>query len=341
MNFEVKYIGLSTAQVLWNQWYQSALIVDNLEEKFASKRWVTCHQIDLTQEPAFTYCGIDMFGPFLVRDGCKQRKYYGAMFTCMSSRALHIETTNSMSTDSFILALRRLINWRGNVRMIHTDHGANFVGADIELGKAFNEMNHTKINNFLMELGGEWITWHWNSPMASNMGGVQEHQICSARNILNLLLRTNEESINDESLRTWLVEAEGILNSRPITCESIGDVNSYLRWFQCSCWLWRLRWWCHHQEFFRRKIYIAENNVCMFGICVISFDQDGEKKFMQHCKLNWSGSRCKETFKLETLFWYVAKLFEIHGQWHEHWKPLVTRKIWSQCLVDDWKKLFK
>ena len=49
MNFEVKYIGLSTAQVLWNQWYQSALIVDDFEEKFASKRWVTCHQIDLTR----------------------------------------------------------------------------------------------------------------------------------------------------------------------------------------------------------------------------------------------------------------------------------------------------
>ena len=112
----------------------------------------------LTQEPPFTYCSMDMFGPFLVKDGRKQRKYYGAMFTCMSSRVVHIETTNSMSTDSFILALRRLISQRGNVRMICTDNGTIFVGANIELRKAFNEMNHTKINNFLMELGGEWIT---------------------------------------------------------------------------------------------------------------------------------------------------------------------------------------
>ena len=135
----------------------------------------------------------------------------------------------------------------------------------------------------------------------------------------------------------WLM-LKGFWILGPITCESIGDVNSYLLWFQCSCWLWRLRWWCHHQEFCRRKIYIAKNNVDMFGICVISFDQDEEKKFMQHCKLDWSGSRCKETFKLETLFWYVAALFEIHGQWHKYWKPLVTRKVWSQCLVGDWKK---
>ena len=104
----------------------------------------------LTQEPPFIYCGIDIFGPFLVKDGHKQRKYYGTIFTCMSSREVHIETTNSMSTDSFMLALRRC--------MIHADNRTNFVGANNKLRKAFNEMNHTKINNFLMELGGEWTT---------------------------------------------------------------------------------------------------------------------------------------------------------------------------------------
>ena len=50
----------------------------------------------LTQEPPFIYCGIDMFGPFLVKDGRKERKYYGAMFTCIYSRGVDIETTNSM-----------------------------------------------------------------------------------------------------------------------------------------------------------------------------------------------------------------------------------------------------
>ena len=112
--------------------------------------------------------------------------------------------------------------------MIHTDNGRNFVGANIELRKAFIKMNHTKIDNFLMELWGEWITWRQNPPMAGGMGGVYESQIHSTHNILNLLLRTHGESLNDESFRAFLVEVEGILNSRPITCESIGDVNSYL-----------------------------------------------------------------------------------------------------------------
>ena len=84
----------------------------------------------------------------------------------------------------------------------------------MELRKAFNEMNHTKTNNFLMEMGGKWITSSENIPMAINMVGVWERQICSARNTLNSLLRTHGEILNDESLRALLAEVDRILNSR-------------------------------------------------------------------------------------------------------------------------------
>ena len=100
--------------------------------------------------------------------------------------------------------------------MIRTDNGTNFVGANIKLRKAFNEINHTKINNFLKEeLGGEWITWGRNAPMVKNMGGGWERQIRSARNKLKLMLRINSllktygESLNYESLRSLLFEVKG------------------------------------------------------------------------------------------------------------------------------------
>ena len=79
------------------------------------------------------------------------------------------------------------------VQYLHVCPAGNYLGTSIELRKAFNVMNHTKINNFLMELGGEWITWRQIPPMTSNMVGVWEHQICSAQNILNSL--NNEFSI--------------------------------------------------------------------------------------------------------------------------------------------------
>ena len=79
------------------------------------------------------------------------------------------------------------------VQYLHVCPADNFLETSLELRKAFNVMNHTKINNFLMELGGEWITWRQILPMTNNMVGVWEHQICSAQNILNSL--NNEFSI--------------------------------------------------------------------------------------------------------------------------------------------------
>ena len=53
----------------------------------------------------FTHCGMDIFGPFAIKQRKSTVKQYGAMFTCMASRAVHIEVTFSLDTDSFILAL--------------------------------------------------------------------------------------------------------------------------------------------------------------------------------------------------------------------------------------------
>ena len=100
----------------------------------------------LSQEPPFTYCGSDMFGSILVKEGCKEMKRYRCLFTCLSSRAIHIEFTNSLSTDAFIRALQRFVSGRGNVRVARTDNQTDFVRASVEQKKAFSEMNHKKTN---------------------------------------------------------------------------------------------------------------------------------------------------------------------------------------------------
>ena len=58
------------------------------------------------------------------------------------------------------------------------------------------------------------------------MGRVWEHQIRSACSILVALLKIHGTSFNDESLRTFLAEVEAIVNTRPITSESLSDVHS-------------------------------------------------------------------------------------------------------------------
>ena len=58
-----------------------------------------------SQEPPFTYVDIDMFGPIFVKEGCKEMKRYGCLFTCLSNRAIRMESTNSISTDAVLQAL--------------------------------------------------------------------------------------------------------------------------------------------------------------------------------------------------------------------------------------------
>ena len=131
-----------------------------------------------------------------------------------------------MEIDSFILALRCFIARHGNVRSITSDNGTNFVGADNELKKAFNEMNHQQIQHFLANTGTDWLIWLRNAPAASHMGGVWERQIRLARSILASLLKNHGTCLKDESLHTLMTEVEAIVNSRPLTVETISDPQS-------------------------------------------------------------------------------------------------------------------
>ena len=167
-----------------------------------------------------------MFGQFTVKQRTITVKRYGVMFTCMANRAVDIEVTFSLDTDSFILALPRLVAQRGNIRSIYSDNGSNFIGAEQELKKAYMEMDDKKNQSFLIEQGGDWIRWHKNPPSASHMGRVWERQIRSARAILGPLLKTYGECLDDESLFTVMAELETILNPRPLTVEILNDPTS-------------------------------------------------------------------------------------------------------------------
>ena len=87
-------------------------------------------------------------------------------------------------------------------------------------------MDEDKISHFLQNGGTDWVTWKNNPPSGSHMGGVWERQIKSARVILSALLKQHGTSLNDESLMTLLAEVESIVNSRPLTVETLSDIGS-------------------------------------------------------------------------------------------------------------------
>ena len=68
----------------------------------------------------------------------------------MASRAIHLETATSLTTDSFLNAYRRFVCRRGPIQQLRSDQGTNFVGAKNELQAALNEVNHEKIQRELL-----------------------------------------------------------------------------------------------------------------------------------------------------------------------------------------------
>ena len=100
-----------------------------LNGKFGVQKMAHLPRVSRLEVPPFTHYGVDMFGPYTIRERRSDLKRYCALFTCFASRAVHTEVTNALDTDTFIQALRRFIARRGPVRSIRSDNGTNFVGA--------------------------------------------------------------------------------------------------------------------------------------------------------------------------------------------------------------------
>ena len=176
--------------------------------------------VDRTEAtPPFTFCGMDCFGPFYIKEERKELKRYGLLLTCMCSRAIHIEMLDDMTSDAFINALRSFIAIRGAVRQIRCDQGTNFVGARREFAEAFREMDQEE----LKERGCEFI---FNTPSSSHMGGVWERQIRTIRSVLMSILEESAKQLDSSSLRTFLYEVMAVVNSRLLTTDILNDSSS-------------------------------------------------------------------------------------------------------------------
>ena len=170
-------------------------------------------------EPPFTNCGVDLFGPLFVKQGRKRLKRWAVLFTCLTVRCVHLEKVESPDTDSFINALRCFINRRGRPQIMYSDCGTNFVGATTELQELISGLNREQIENFATKHS---IRWSFNPPASPHMGGAWERLVRSVKEVMTGLM--HDRVLTDPQLYTLLTEVESILNTRPLTRAS-DDVN--------------------------------------------------------------------------------------------------------------------
>ncbi|XP_056879986.1 uncharacterized protein LOC130520291 [Takifugu flavidus] len=174
--------------------------------------------------PPFTHVGLDVFGPWTVatrrtRGGQAQSKRWAIMFSCMSSRAVHIEVIESLDTSSCINALRRFFALRGPAKSLLSDRGTNFIRASKELG-----MDRT-MQQYLQDQG---CSWQFNPAHASHMGGSWERMIGIARRILDSMFLQDKVHLTHEVLCTVMAEVTAIINARPLLPVSSDPENPFI-----------------------------------------------------------------------------------------------------------------
>ncbi|GBN48716.1 hypothetical protein AVEN_182934-1 [Araneus ventricosus] len=105
----------------------------------------------------FEIVGIDLAGPLCLKN---EGKVWIVLFTCAVYRSIHLELVNSLSSDAFLLALRRFNARRGRPRTIYCDNGTNSRGASNDLSK----LNWSKI---LKEIRTPKIFWKFIPPTSA------------------------------------------------------------------------------------------------------------------------------------------------------------------------------
>ncbi|XP_058817112.1 uncharacterized protein LOC131680413 [Topomyia yanbarensis] len=163
----------------------------------------------------FTYVGVDYMGPFEVKVGRSIVKRWICLFTCLTIRAVHLELAHSLSTKSCVMAFRRFVSRRGAPLEVFTDNGTNFVGASRQLAEEMRKI--TEINvTCAATFTNARTQWHFNVPAAPHMGGPWKRMVRSVKKAMQAI-SDNLHHPSDEVLETIMLEAEGIVNCRPLT----------------------------------------------------------------------------------------------------------------------------
>ena len=223
-------------------------------------------------EPSFHHTGVDYFGTVETKMFRRKVKRRGCLFRCLTTGACHLEMSYALYADAFLCCYGNFKATRGTPKVMRSDRGTNFIGANRELREAIERMDNEKIRGRLAEDGTEWIV---NPPATPHQGGIWERPIQTAKRALVKVLHGQE--FTDQSLSCALTQVEFLQNSRPLTYIStdpsatetltpfhllLGRANPHLPpdVFHTSDWSHRKKWRVAHavaEHFWRR--WMAEH----------------------------------------------------------------------------------
>ena len=174
----------------------------------------------------FEVTALDAAGPWYTTQGRgkSKTKRWLLILRCAKFGAIHHEMLWSMSTDSFLKALRRFIDHNPRPRKIYCDKGTNFVAGEKEINRMWDEINQSDLHEAISkEIPGPTIDFHFAPPEAHHFSGLVERYVGVAKK--NLVAILPKHCFTDEDLETAFKDVQRLLNNRPINLKSYDDPN--------------------------------------------------------------------------------------------------------------------
>uniref|UniRef100_A0A914MDC2 Integrase catalytic domain-containing protein n=1 Tax=Meloidogyne incognita TaxID=6306 RepID=A0A914MDC2_MELIC len=156
------------------------------------------------QSRPFEFVGVDYLGPSMCKIDGGKVKFWIALFTCLSTRGIHLDLITDLSALSFLDILRRFVAQRGAPVKIISDNGNQFITV-------------AKIINANIE--EKEIEWKFIPALSPWQGGVYERLVKLVKDSFKRSL--GSRILNIEELRTFIKEVEMSINCRPISYISV------------------------------------------------------------------------------------------------------------------------
>ncbi|XP_058789071.1 uncharacterized protein LOC131663035 [Phymastichus coffea] len=207
------------------RYLRQCLICARISARTTAQGMAPLPAVRVTPSRPFSHCGVDYAGPFPL---CRSRgrglptiKGYVALFVCMSTKAIHLELVDDLTTASFLGALTRFIGRRGRPNEIWSDNGTNFRGASLELRRLLQEaeIDWGLVEGTLAQVG---VSWRFIPPAAPHFGRLWEAGVKSMKAHLHRIAAPKK--LTYEEFTTLLISIEATLNSR-LLAPPTGDLD--------------------------------------------------------------------------------------------------------------------
>jgi len=172
-------------------------------------------------QPVFYSTGVDYLGPLYVTVKRSTEKRWVCLFTCLSTRAIHLELAADLSAAAFLNAFYIFESLRGRPAYVYSDNGTNLTAGEKELRDGLVSVMQDP--RFIQELVEKGVTWRFNPPGAPHFGGSWERLVRSTKEALRVIL--GERTVKEDVLRAALAGAASFINGRPLTRLGIDPSN--------------------------------------------------------------------------------------------------------------------